>query len=345
MLVPEYRLRFADHAHKHLFNSGLLTSDEAIERFLARAGQINMAIIAESARWGDARYEQPISRADWLNAYENVLAQMDGNVEKWIALTREAGYYPPIDPPTFNRHGGQVTTGFEVTMAAPEGTIYYTTDGSDPRLPVTGLTASTVSIYQSPLVLTTTTHVKARVLAGDVWSALHEATFRVGEPEERLRITEIMYNPMGGDDYEFIELKNDGDTDVDISNMSFEGITFSFPSGKILGAGEFIVLVQNPIAFAERYPNVLIGGIYQAKLSNKGEEIILKDKQGNVLISVPYDDEHGWPVSPDGRGDSLVFINLDGDPQDPENWRASARLHGSPGADDAVRSGYERRVQ
>jgi hypothetical protein len=226
-------------------------------------------------------------------------------------------------------------------MAAPEGTIYYTTDGSDPRVPVTGTAASSTLIYQSPVVLTTTTHIKARLLADDVWSALHEATFRVGEPEERLRITEIMYNPMGGDDYEFIELKNDGDTEVDLSNVSFEGITFSFPSGTILPAGEFIVLVQNPTAFAKKYPDVAVGGTYQARLSDKGEEIILKDRQGNVLISIPYDDENGWPVSPDGRGDSLVFINLDGDPHDPKNWRASADLHGSPGADDPERSRYE----
>ena len=156
-----------------------------------------------------------------------------------------------------------------------------------------------------------------------------------------IRITEIMYNPMGGDDYEFIELKNDGDTEVDLSNVSFEGITFSFPSGTILPAGEFIVLVQNPTAFAEKYPDVPVGGTYQARLSDKGEEIILKDRQGNVLISIPYDDENGGPVSPDGRGDSLVFIDLDGAPHDPRTWRARAGLHGSPGADDSARSRYE----
>jgi hypothetical protein len=341
MKNPDFRMEFADRMYKHLFNDGALTDANSQARWVEINDPINLAIIGESARWGDVRYERPITRDDWLKAYEDVLAQMDGNVAKWIALTREAGYYPPIDPPAFNQHGGLVTTGFELTMAAPEGTIYYTTDGSDPRVPATGLIASTASIYQSPLVLTTTTHVKARVLADGVWSALHEATFRAGEPESHLCITEIMYNPMDGDDYEFIELKNAGDTDVDLSNMAFEGIAFSFPSGTLLPADESIVLVSNPTAFAERYPSVPIGGVYQAKLSNKGEEIILKNKQGTALISVLYDDENGWPVSPDGRGDSLVFINLDGDPHNPENWRASAQLHGSPGADDSGQSRYE----
>ena len=341
MQNPDFRMQFADRMYKHLFHDGALTDANSQARWEEINEPINLAIIGESARWGDVRYETPIVRDDWLNAYQNVLTQMDGNVAKWIALTREAGYYPPIDPPEFNQHGGLITTGFELTMAAPEGVIYYTTDGSDPRLPVTDGVAPTASVYRSPLVLTTTTAVKARALAGDVWSALHEATFRVREYDSPLRITEIMYNPPGGDDYEFIELKNVGDTHLDLSGMAFEGIAFSFPSGTLLPAGEFMLLVRNPTAFAERYPDVPIGGAYQAKLSNKGEEIILKDGGGNVVTSVPYDDENGWPVSPDGRGDSLVLINLDGDPHNPENWRASAKLHGSPGADDSGRAPYE----
>jgi hypothetical protein len=57
----------------------------------------------------------------------------------------------------------------------------------------------------------------------------------------------------------------------------------------------------------------------------------LLDNQGNLLFSVAYDDENGWPISPDGRGDSLVLINPDGNPDDPQNWRASQDLFGSPG--------------
>jgi hypothetical protein len=334
MQNPDFRLEFADRMYEHLFNDGALTDANSRARWIEINEPINLAIIGESARWGDVRYESPITRDHWLKAYDDVLAQMDGNVTKWIALTREAGYYPDIDPPEFNQHGGLVTKGFELTMTAPQGTIYYTTDGSDPRLPVTGQVAPTALVYHSPIVLTTTTHVKARALADDTWSALHKATFRVHKYNNPLHITEIMYNPPGGDDYEFIELKNTGDTDVDLSHMSFEGIIFSFPTGTVLPGSEFIVLARNPAAFAGRYPAVPVGGTYQGKLSNKGEEIVLKDTQGNVLISVPYDDENGWPVSPDGRGDSLVFINQNGDPHDPKNWRASADFNGSPGADD-----------
>jgi hypothetical protein len=261
---------------------------------------------------------------------------MDGNTAKLIALAREAGYYPPIDPPTFNRHGGLVPVGFNLTMTTANGTIYYTTERSDPRVQVTGAVNSSARAYESPLMLTTTTHIKARVLDGDTWSALHEATFKVVEHDSPLRITEIMYNPTGGNDYEFVELKNIGDVELDLTNVHFdEGIIFTFPPGIApLAPGDVVVLARNPAAFAERYPDIAIGGIYRGKLSNKGERITLKDAEGNVVASIDYDDENGWPLSPDGRGDSLVMVDLMGDPHNPKNWQASNSLNGSPGLDD-----------
>ncbi len=358
---PDFRMQFTDRIYKHLFNNGALTDANSQARWKKINDVIDRAIIGESARWGDVRSDRPITRDDWLKARDDVLAQMEGNGARLIALLREAGYYPDLDPPDFNRDGGLVTNGFNLTMTAPSGLIYYTTNGSDPRAQVTGQVAAGAVAYSSPLVLTATTRVKARVLAGDtsilgetsgqVWSALHEATFRVVEQDSKLRITEIMYNPIGGGatrggatrggatrgggDYEFIELKNAGDSELDLSNASFSGLDFTFLPGAVtLAPGEFMVLARNPTAFAQRYPGVTIGGTYQGQLSNKGETISLQDAEGKVIASVTYDDENGWPLSPDGWGDSLVFINLDGDPNAPQNWRASPKLNGSPGADN-----------
>ena len=61
MAHPDYRMRFADLAYRRLFNNGLLTSSQAIKRFLARASQIDMAIIAESARWGSASQQEHLA--------------------------------------------------------------------------------------------------------------------------------------------------------------------------------------------------------------------------------------------------------------------------------------------
>ena len=216
--------------------------------------------------------------------------------------------------------------------------IYYTTDSSDPRMPVTGNISSAAQVYQAPLVLTDNTHIKSRLYDAGVWSALHEATFAVVDRGNQLHISEIMYNPPGSDDYEFIELKNNGSSSFDLSGLSFEGINFLFPANSsLLAPGQFVVLVKNRDAFAKKYPDVPIGGEYQGRLSNEGEVIELKDPQGKVVATAAYYNGTGWPISPDGRGDSLVLVNFDGIPHDPKSWQGSLHPGGSPGNDEPQR--------
>ena len=334
---PDFRMELADRMYKHLFNNGPLTDANAQARWQGLNNAVEPAIVAESARWGDARFDSPLMPADWLAARDDVLAQMAGNAVRLIKLAREAGYYPEIDPPQFNRPGGPLEPGFKLTLASPpEGVIYYTTDGTDPRLAVTGEVAPVANIYRNALVLTDTVHIKTRMLSRGVWSALNEADFKLKtSPPRHLQITEIMYNPIGGDAYEFIELKNIGDTALTLDNISLQGITFAFPAGSSpLPPGHFAVLVRNPAAFAQRYPGVPVAGVYDKQLANNGERLTLQDATGQIIVQIKYDDDNGWPISPDGRGDSLVLVDPWGDPNDPNHWRASANLYGSPGADD-----------
>jgi hypothetical protein len=330
---PDFKILFADRMYKHLFNNGTLTDGHSISRWNNINNTIDLAIIGESARWGDAKREPPYTRDDWLAWRQEVSTQMEGNAAKLIDLAREAGYYPPIDPPTFNQQGGTITEGFKLTLNASAGEIYYTLDGSDPR--ATGGEVSPQALeYHSPLTLTADTQVKARALTNQTWSALNQARFFIEPPERDLVITEIMYNPLGGDDYEFIELKNIGTSTLNLSNATFEGIRFTFANGTTLAPGQNIVLARNPTAFSQRYPDVSITDAYAKNLSNKGETITLRSPGGDIVVSVAYDDENGWPISPDGRGDSLVLLDPKGDLNDPQNWRASTDLHGSPGAED-----------
>ncbi len=344
---PDFSMQLADRMYQHLFNDGALTEANAQARWLGLSQMIDRALVAESARWGDAGEAPLPTRDEWLKARDSVATKMEGNTARLIAWAREAGYYPNLDPPLFSQEGSLVEGGFTLTMTLSSrskgGAIYYTTDGSDPRLPVTGAVAPSAVAYHAPLVLTANTQVKARVLAGDpsvnseqAWSALHETTFNVVTQDHKLRITEIMYNPVEGDDYEFIELKNMGQGVLDLANVSLaEGVYFSFPPNTPpLAPGELAVLVSNPTAFAGRYPEVAIGGVYDGHLSNKGEKITLLDAAGQTLIEVEYDDEYGWPVSADGRGDSLTLINEAGNPSDSRSWRASTYSNGSPGTDE-----------
>jgi hypothetical protein len=146
-----------------------------------------------------------------------------------------------------------------------------------------------------------------------------------------------MYNPPGQEEYEFIELKNMGQHPFNLAGLFFEGIDFTFPAQPtFLEPGEVIVLVSNPEAFAEKYPDVPIFDRYNGQLSNKGDTLALKDHHGKTILSITYDDENGWPLSPDGRGDSLVLADFGGDPSHPKSWRASADRYGSPGTDELV---------
>ncbi|NIP51143.1 MAG: hypothetical protein GWN67_04240, partial [Phycisphaerae bacterium] len=187
----EYRLRFADHVQKHLFNGGLLTPEVAIARIDKRANQIDVAVIAESARWGGPT----LTKETWLNAVHvvrNWITYRNPDlINQFQTFVENEGYdpwFPHTQAPTFNQHGGEVPKGFILTMINPNGSgdIYYTLDGSDPRQPVTGNAVGTK--YTHSITLNKTTNVKARVRDGGTWSALNEAVFAVDPVVENLRI-------------------------------------------------------------------------------------------------------------------------------------------------------------
>jgi hypothetical protein len=106
------------------------------------AEQVEPAIVGESARWGDNKGIAVLRIDDWrrerdwvLNTY---LPQRPGIV---LGQLRDAGLYPMIDPPAFQvdgapQHGGVIPPSGLLTMTAAAGaTVYYTTDGTDPRTP------------------------------------------------------------------------------------------------------------------------------------------------------------------------------------------------------------------
>ncbi len=97
----DFRLLFADRLYHNLATDGALTPTAAQARWAQITAPLSNAIIAESARWGDVRYADPITQADWQRAVDAVAGQMADNANRLIALTRDAGYYPPIDPPRF----------------------------------------------------------------------------------------------------------------------------------------------------------------------------------------------------------------------------------------------------
>ena len=146
MVHPEYRLLFADRTHRHFFNGGVMTPEKAIALCLSRASQIDLAIIGESARWGDqrpARANNPYTKADWWAEVNGYLIGAFFPARTQIVLNqlRNRGLYPQVGAPVFRingsyQHGGRIEVADALSMTGG-GTIWYTLDGSDPRLPGT----------------------------------------------------------------------------------------------------------------------------------------------------------------------------------------------------------------
>jgi hypothetical protein len=344
----EYRMHFADLAHKALFNGGVLSYPSVTERYQTRMAEIDRAIVGESARWGDTRQTLPGTRADWLANENKILSTFFPARPKWVLdWLKTNSLYPNVDAPVFSidgvyQHGGHVQANAALSMQATAGTIWYTLDGTDPRLAGGGV-APTAAKYAQSVVLSASETVKARVLIGTTWSALNEATYAVGPVAENLRISEIMYHPIDNGNpsdpnTEYIELTNIGSTNINLNLVRFtQGIDFVFPDVE-LAPKAYILVVKDMVAFVGRYGvSFPIAGQYTDSLSNAGERIELQDAAGRTIEDFAYSDD--WYDLTDGMGYSLTVKDPAAtDPNDLGNensWRLSAAGGGSPGYDDS----------
>ena len=145
--TEEYRLRFADRAHKALFNDGLLTRNSVLDHVDERKSTVADVIIAESARWGDSKRDEPYDEADWNNAVDSMTNIINTRGEVFLGHLRTADLYPDLDAPIYSQHGGIVSTGTTINAIVPSnGTeLYYMigtgdsdqsdwSDDLDPRL-------------------------------------------------------------------------------------------------------------------------------------------------------------------------------------------------------------------
>ncbi|MBN1560129.1 CotH kinase family protein [candidate division KSB1 bacterium] len=348
----EYRMRFADHVYSQFFNEGVFRPKYCMDTFMKRAEEIDEAIIAESARWGDAKIRKPRTKDDdWLPAVDDIVDNFFP-VRTDIVLGQlvRGHLYPTIDPPIFLSDGVEVTVAameipadvsFEMVNPNKTGQIYYTLDGSDPRL--VGGAVSGLAIADTDRVefnVGSTLIIQARVQDGDTWSALHKVVVTKTQPLYQLKVTEIHYHPLDegdidGREFEFLEIKNCGRASLNLTMLHFTaGVEFTFANHTIQ-AGQFIVLASNAAAFEQRYGFAPFGE-YLGQLDNAGERLTLVNAVGDTIFSIRYNDKLPWPTTPDTDGHSLVSHGYEPneDPNLPSSWRGSEYVHGSPGADD-----------
>ncbi len=163
---PEFKLRFADRIQKHFFNGGGMTKSNIQSAFITLRNAINPIMLeTTSTTVNETFYNNWIVSDTRRNTYFTQLSTL--------------GLWPSTLAPEFSQHGGETATNTWITVTNPNGTgsIYWTTNGVDPR----ALGGAVVgALYAEPLRFPATSTLKARVLSpGGEWSPLQEASFVV----------------------------------------------------------------------------------------------------------------------------------------------------------------------
>ena len=144
----EFRVRFGDHLHRAFSPGGALYVDpedpewnpsrselnQPAALWMELTGEIEEALIAESARWGDTRTARFSDRPLYTphNQFQEIRNDL---LENWFPYRsaivldqfRDYGMYPTTNPPILSTHGGVVSTGLELEMAAFFDQAYETT--------------------------------------------------------------------------------------------------------------------------------------------------------------------------------------------------------------------------
>lgn len=143
----EYKMAFADQVYRHAVKKGgVLTAPVARAHFEKRMAEVDTAISCEAARWGwDCPANKKPCHELWLTNCLTSLNFIDKRTPYFIAAYRknynDRRWYPQIDAPTLSKDGEELVDGDTVStrdaleMVVSDGaTVYYTLDGSDPRL-------------------------------------------------------------------------------------------------------------------------------------------------------------------------------------------------------------------
>jgi hypothetical protein len=317
---PEFLLLWADRVQKHFFNGGALTRANVTNRQEELRRQLLPFLPSMNTEF-----------LNWARDRESI----------YFSQMQTEGLLASKTAPIFSQHGGPIPPGFTLAMSHTNSggnTIYFTTNGTDPRAAFTGNVAASATAYAAPVAINSSMTVKARILSGNNWSALTEATFTFASLGNPVRITELMYNPPGGSLYEFIELANPSAAAVNLSGCYFDGITFIFPQGSMINPGQRLVLGSNTDtnAWKVRYPSVSAAGWFSGNLNNTSERIEFRDPNGTLITAVDYSDSGGWPDAADGLGMSLELIDVNAPPDAPANWQSSATTNGTPGVTNSL---------
>lgn len=334
------------------------SNSNVLETLYGQAAQLEEAQVRNFARWSDVLPNGGEYADPGLTGWEAEVSHLAG----WLMARVDWIDNQLVTAPSLGPDPGSVSVGSQVVLTSPQpgAEIYYTLDGSDPRLDGGGLSPNAIR-YTVPITITATTRIATRAMGtptdsvgqtpgSSPWSGLSTGSFSIEAPADAssLRISELHYNPLDptagelqalpgidNNSFEFVELLNVSTTPIDLDGVHFAaGITFDFSGGDVLTLlpGETVLVVENREAFELRNgTGQPIAGEYEGRFSGGGEVIELVDREASPIVAFEYSDDSPWPEAADGDGPSLELIDPLGDYTQAGNWRASVANNGSPG--------------
>lgn len=182
----DYRQRAIDRTALLFADGGVFSTSSALQRWTDRKTQVEAAILAHSARWGDSKRITPYDINDWLTEVTNVETSFfPGRSETVYQQLIDLGLATDVELALSIPTDSTVEVGTVVTITSnTTDTIYYTLDGSDPRAPGGGVSASAIELTNGELTINTNVELWIRVqLADGSWSAPVKANYMVPDTE------------------------------------------------------------------------------------------------------------------------------------------------------------------
>jgi hypothetical protein len=243
---PDYNQRIADRWAE--LRQDVLHPSNVLARVDQITNLLYEATTRDFRRWprlGRALWPNPDGTGDGRDVNYVSPTNYSGIIQQWknYVVMRTAWIDSQfLAAPCFSRSSGFPAA--PLAMSAPAGTIYYTVDGSDSRSAGGGISPR-ARVCTGFVTLPPDARVVARAFLNNAWSAPTRGLF--GSPTPLLAVTELMYHPAApppGDplaadeDFEFIEIKNQGPTNLDLTGFRLTGgVDYTFPPGPLVPAG------------------------------------------------------------------------------------------------------------
>lgn len=353
---PDFMIKFQDAQWKFMYKPGSALSPE-------RAAQIFQEIearesyeylmYAETARWGylaENFWNKNFANFDmslWRSVRTNMYASIPYLHNLCKTFYSSNNWLNTIGAVQFSLQNKQIvdpSTKLTLTHASP---VYYTTDGTDPRVAGGGISPSAVQGNSVTITQATLVTARARASNGN-WGVIDSVLIKVSSPTcamcKNVLITEIHYEPENSGKSHFIELKNIGTKDLLLTGsvLSLNNKNnFTFPPATIK-AGAFYVLNLFNEEFKSAYGNY--GDANAGLLLFSSDDIALYDSIGNLVHLVTFKDKVPWSDCAKGMGYSLILrpesyavasaLSTEISSTSVKCWRYSASKGGSPWKDD-----------